>query len=56
MKLRDTFLSHVYTAFQGFALGVIVMGFITNYNRSRLPIALICIIISIVSRFLSERY
>lgn len=32
MKFR--ILSHVYTAIQAFVLGVIVIEFITNYNRS----------------------
>ena len=34
IKVRE----HLYTALQGFACGAIVMAYITNYNRSQLPL------------------
>lgn len=46
---------HLYSALQGFGLGGIVMAYITNYNRSQLPIALLCLIFSIVCRFGSKK-
>lgn len=45
---------HLYTAFQGFALGAIVMGFVTGYNTSQLPIALFFLFLSVVTRFASR--
>ena len=53
MKFR--ILSHIYTAIQAFVLCVIVMEFIFNYNRSQLPIALICLIISVFARVLNKK-
>lgn len=45
---------HLYTALQGFASGAIVMAYITNYNRSQLPIAVLCLLFSIVTRMCPE--
>ena len=45
---------HLYTALQGFAGGAIVMAYITNYNRSQLPIAVLCLLFSIAVRLRPE--
>lgn len=41
-------MKRLYTAFLGFGVGSIVMGYVANYNRSQLPIALVCLIILIL--------
>lgn len=51
MKVEE----HLYTGFQGFCLGAIVMAYITNYNRTQLPIAVVCLVISILSRLASKK-
>lgn len=43
--------SHLYSAFQGFALGLIVMAYICDYNTSQLPLAFGCLCISVLTRF-----
>lgn len=48
------FKEHLFTAFQGFALGAIVMGFMTGYNTSQLPFALFFLFLSVVSRCISR--
>lgn len=50
MNLKE----HLFTAFQGFALGAIVMGFITDYNVKQLPIALFFLFLSVASRCASR--
>lgn len=47
---------HLYTGLQGFGIGAIVMAYVSNYNRSQLPIAALCIIISILLRFTDKKY
>lgn len=44
------FAEHLYSGFQGFCIGAIVMAYIADYNRSQLPFALVCILISILLR------
>lgn len=46
---------HLYSGFQGFCIGAIVMAYINNYNTSQLPFALICIVISILARIGSKK-
>lgn len=46
---------HLYSAFQGFCIGSIVMAYVANYNTSRLPIAILCIAVSILSRLGSKK-
>lgn len=48
------FKEHLYTAFQGGAIGAIAMAYVADYNRSQLPLAIICIVISILSRVASK--
>ena len=43
-------MSRLYDIVQGFAAGSIVMAFIADYNRSSLPIAFICLMLSIIWR------
>ena len=43
-------MSRLYDIVQGFAAGVLVMAFIADYNRSSLPIAFICLMLSIILR------
>lgn len=50
MKIKD----HLFTAFQGFLFGAIVMGFVADYNTNQLPIALIFLVLSVVSRLASD--
>lgn len=38
------------TALDGFLAGAIVMALITGYNRSSMPIAIVCLIASILCR------
>lgn len=47
---NETLLSVV----QGLAAGAIIMAYICNYNRSQLPIAIICLIASVISRTKTE--
>lgn len=49
------FKEHLYSGLQGFGLGAIVMAYINNYNVRQLPIALICLIFSILCRFGSAK-
>jgi hypothetical protein len=51
MKIEE----HLYTAFQGFLVGAIVMAYVSNYNRSQLPIALLFAVIGILSRVGSKK-
>ena len=46
MKLTE----HLYTVLQGFGAGAIIMAYVANYNRSQLPLAILCMIISILLR------
>ena len=48
------FRSQVHTALQGFVAGAIVMAYITNYNRSKLPMAICCLLLSIAPRLEPE--
>lgn len=43
-------MSRLYDIVQGFAAGALVMAFIADYNRSSLPMAFICLILSIILR------
>lgn len=43
-------MGHLYSAIQGFGFGAIVMAFVAGYNTSQLPLALICLIASVVFR------
>lgn len=43
-------IEHLYTALQGFVAGAIAIAYIANYNRSQLPIAIICLIFSVLLR------
>lgn len=38
--------SYLLTALQGFLVGAIVMAFIADYNRSQLPLAVLCLLAS----------
>lgn len=44
------FTEHLYSGLQGFGFGAIIMAYINNYNRSQLPFALLCLILSILFR------
>lgn len=48
-------ISHLYTGVQGFGLGAIAMAYVANYNRSQLPIALLCLGVSIVCRIKTQK-
>ena len=48
------FTEHLYSGIQGFTFGVIVMAYVCDYNRSRLPIAILCLIFSLVMRLGNE--
>jgi len=44
----------VYTALQGFGAGAIVMAYVANYNKGQLPIAMMCLIASVILRIRSK--
>lgn len=48
-------IEHLYTALQGFGFGAIVMAYITNYNTSQLPTALIGLTLSVICRIASKK-
>ena len=50
--MNNRLSSHLYSAFQGCALGLIVMAYICDYNTSQLPLALMCLGFSILTRFI----
>ena len=43
-----------HSALQGFATGAIITAYIADYNRNQLPIAAVCLILSIVLRMISK--
>lgn len=47
-------MKHLYTAFQGFLGGAIVMAIVTGYNKDQIPFAIIALFMSIVTRWCSE--
>lgn len=49
------FAEHLYSAFQGFLAGIIFMAYIVDYNRSRLPIAILFLVIGVLSRLASKK-
>lgn len=46
----------LHTGLQGFTIGAIAMAYVANYNRSQLPMAVLCVIISIICRLGSKKY
>lgn len=50
MNLKE----NLYSAFQGFLLGSIVMAYIADYNKEQLPIAFMFLAISVLSRLASN--
>lgn len=47
-------MKHLHTAIQGFGAGSIVMAYVSNYNRSQLPLATILLVMSILFRLGSK--
>lgn len=47
-------MEHLFTFVQGLGVGAIVMGYVADYNTSQLPLAIVCMIISFLSRLGSK--
>lgn len=47
-------MEHLFTAIQGFGAGAIVMAYVCGYNLSQLPIAALCLFVSVISRLGSK--
>lgn len=48
------FTEHLYTALQAGAIGAILMAYIADYNRGQLPLAIMCLSLSILCRIASK--
>ena len=43
-------MKNLLTGLQGFGFGAIVMAYICNYNKDQLPVALVLLTFSVISR------
>lgn len=45
---------NILSGLQGFGLGAILMAYVCNYNRSQLPVAVMCLVASVIFRVITK--